>query len=104
MRLILLAICLVGLAGSALSTTVVCDLSGRGDFSSLTDAITGSSPDDTIYVVPNGASYENITLTSPRTFIGSGFFGGTTGANQDAILGIVTFSTGAAGSRLISCE
>lgn len=68
------------------------------DFSTLTAAIAGSIAEDTIYLDGTGVSYGNLTLTSPRAFVGNGYFGQESGYGQSAILGSVSIQAGAANS------
>lgn len=103
MRALLLTLhCLLAVGASA--TVIVVDANGNGDFTTITDGVTGSSVNDTLYIVGNGASYGNLSLTSPRTIIGNGYFGQATGINSSSRLGSITLSAGAAGSVFISLE
>lgn len=103
MRVLLLTLhCLLVMGASA--TVIVVDANGNGDFSTISDGVTGSTANDTLYLVGNGASYGNFSLASPRTIIGNGYFGQATGINPSSRLGNITLSTGATGSVFISLE
>lgn len=103
MRIVyVLALCL--LSTGALATIFVVDSQGNGDFISITDGISGSTSQDTLYIVSYGASYGNVSLSSPRTFIGNGYFGQATGFNASSRLGNVTVNSGSTGSVFIGLE
>jgi hypothetical protein len=74
----------------------------KADFATISAAVSGSLQDDTIYVEGTGQTYGNLTLSSPRTIIGQGFFGGSTGVSGESVFGSVTINSGAEGARFVS--
>ncbi len=86
---------------SATADVVVLDGSGLGDHTTFADAVTGSVAADTIYVVGYGGGYGNVSLSSPRTVIGNGYFGQSLGYHNPATFGTITLNSGATGSVFI---
>ncbi len=103
MRIWLFTLLCLGTMGASAAVIVV-DANGNGDFLTITDGVAGSSTNDTIYVVGNGSSYGNFSLSSPRTFIGNGYFGQATGIGPSSQLGNVTLNTGATGTVFIGLQ
>lgn len=94
---------LIGL-GEVYADVVVVDVSGLGDYTLVSDAITNTATGDTIYIVGSGASYGNVSLSSERTFIGNGYYGQSTGYSPSSRLGTITLNAGAANSIFSNLE
>lgn len=94
---------LIGL-GKVCASVIVVDLNGQGDYTSISDAITNSVSGDTIYVVGASASYGNFSLSTPRTFIGNGYYGQSLGYSSASTLGNITLNAGASTSVFSNVE
>lgn len=92
------------LIGTMQATVVVVDMNGNGDYADIPSAITNSTSGDTIYVVGSPASYGNFTLSSPRTIMGNGYYGQSTGYSPSSKVGTVTLGPGSATSVLSNLE
>lgn len=101
---ILLSISIILIGFCSFAGVVVLDQNGQGDYTTFADALNNSSAGDTIYVVGSAASYGNISLSSPRTIIGNGYFGQSLGYQPSSTFGTVTLNAGAATSQFVAIE
>jgi hypothetical protein len=79
------------------------------DFTTIQDAVTAASDNDTIYVEGSATEYEGATINKPLTIVGPGFFLGenpTTQANNTSatIDSEIIFASGSEGSTIMGCE
>lgn len=94
---------LIGL-GEVCANIVIVDSSGHGDYTTINDGISNSVSGDTIYVVGASTSYGNFIVSTPRTFIGNGYYGQSLGYASASTLGNITVNSGAATSVFASLE
>jgi hypothetical protein len=91
-------------AASLLAGILVVDAKGYGDYLTVADGISNSLSGDTIYIVSSSGTYGNVTLSTPRTIIGNGYFGQSSGHMPASTIGTLTLSPGSAGSVIAHLE
>ena len=79
------------------------------DFTTLQDAVTAASNNDTIYMEGSPTRYEGATINKPLTIVGPGYFldenPETQASNVPATFDTnITFASGSEGSTIMGCE